>query len=208
MGMGSGLWGRGQVLIIYFSFSHPWLPGRIARGESAADSDARSSGAFGGPGRAAVSGTVGKTGQASLCPARQAPAIGSGGCPRANNQDLTPIPPPYGTELVTGEHRGGHRQRPNAFGAVAADSVPGRARQDRCQRGHALAIRTLPDGCGGSTQAAVLGDPGADRTIATARDGAGMTARTVKTAGEGESNGENLRGSPMHPPNRAFWATS
>jgi len=35
---------------------------------------------------------------------------------------------PYGTKLVTGEHRVGHRQGPNAFGAVAADSVPGRVR--------------------------------------------------------------------------------
>ena len=42
--------------------------------------------------------------------------------------------------------------------------------------------------------------PQAGTTVAAARDGAGMTASTVETAGEGGGDGDGLRGSPMNAP--------
>jgi hypothetical protein len=71
----------------------------------------------------------------------------------------------------------------------------GEADQDRGEGRGALPVRLLPDGGSGRAEAAVPGDPGADTTVAAARDGAGMTARTVERAGEGGGDGHGLLGS-------------
>jgi len=74
------------------------------------------------------------------------------------------------------------------------------AHQDRGEGCHAFTVRVLPDGRGRRAAVAVPGDPGADTMVAAARDGAGMTASTVETAGEGGGGGDGLRGSPMNAP--------
>ena len=116
--------------------------------------------------------------------------------PSATPADMPGLP--SGTKLVTGEHRGGHRQGPNAFGAVAADDVPGQARQDRCEGDHAHKIRNVPDSRGRRAEAAVPGNPRADSTAAPARDGAAMTAATDETAGERGGDVEGLCGPAMN----------
>ena len=45
--------------------------------------------------------------------------------------------------------------------------------------------------------------PQAGTTVVAARDGAGMMARTVETAGEGGGDGDDLRGSAMNPSTQA-----
>jgi len=72
------------------------------------------------------------------------------------------------------------------------------ADQDRGEGRDARPVRHLPDGRGGRAQVVVPGNPGADSTVATARGGAGMTARTVETTGGRGGDGDGLRGSAMN----------
>ncbi len=51
---------------------------------------------------------------------------------------------------------------------------------------------------------AVPGNPGADKAAATPTGGAGMTASTVETAGEGGGDADGLRGSPMNAPTQGI----
>ena len=77
--------------------------------------------------------------------------------------------------------------------ALVADDATGEADQNRHEGGRARPVCHLPDGGSGRAQAAVPGDPGADTMVATARNGAGMMARTVETAREGEGDEDGLR---------------
>ena len=74
------------------------------------------------------------------------------------------------------------------------------AHQDRREGGHACSVRDLSDGGSGRAQATVPGDLGAHSKAAPARDGAGMTARTVETTRDGGGGGESLRRPAMKAP--------
>ena len=84
-----------------------------------------------------------------------------------------------------------------------ADDAAGEVDQDRGEGCHAFTVRDLPDGGSRRAAVAVPGDPGADTTVAAARDGAGMTARTVETTGGRGGDGDGLRGSAMNASTQA-----